>query len=68
MAGCTVLYSQVDRQGALHCVAMHVAKTTHVEVAHSDARERVVRRVVPVTVLRHPLYDLQNFTKQSQNH
>ena len=58
---CVCVYLQVDRERALHGVGMHVAKTTDSEVAHSDARESVVRGVVPITfhlTLSHPRNNL----------
>ena len=55
------MYLQVDGERALNSVGMHVAKTTDSEVAHGDAWESVVRRVVPVALhltLSHPRNNL----------
>ena len=41
-----LLVEEVDGQHALHGVALHVAKTTHLEVAHGDAREALRFRPV----------------------
>ena len=51
-----LLVEEVDRQHALHRVALHVAQTTHLEVAHGDAREAL--RFRPVFAVRQRLDDV----------
>ena len=36
-----LLVEQVDRQHTLHRVALHVAETPHLQIAHGDAREAI---------------------------